>query len=322
MVSTEPSHRPDPFEGMHIADTDFLMDVEGRSSCPACGKSRKFFCYTCYVPLAEIASRVPRISLPVKIDVIKHRNEIDGKSTAVHAAILAPDDVKIYTYPNIPDYREEAGVVLIFPTPTGLTVASLFSGETYQMKENYGLPKGYHMGTLLRFRLNDIVDTHLQHRETTDSSGAVECDGESFPVKRAVFIDSTWSQCRGIYKDERLSSLRTVVIQNRISQFWRHQRNSPRWFLATVEAIHQFVLEVHIAAWGLDSRYRGLEHIHLNMGQIPKDRIIHPSEMNPDQVKPYNGQYDNVLFFFRHMYNLIHTHYDHEKLKAYKRPLY
>ncbi|XP_049300998.1 tRNA-uridine aminocarboxypropyltransferase 1 [Anopheles funestus] len=318
MTSSESAQRPDPFEGMDIADTDFLMDVEGRSCCPSCGKSRKFFCYTCYLPVGEIESRVPRLTLPVKIDVIKHRNEIDGKSTAVHAAILAPDDVKIYTYPNIPDYRTEEGVVLIFPTPTALTVASLFSGETYQMKENYGLPKGYHMGTLLRFRLNDIVDTHHQ----ANCSSAIECSTSSFPVKRAVFIDSTWSQCRGIYKDERLSCLRTVVIQNRISQFWRHQRNSPRWFLATVEAIHQFVLEVHVAAWGLDSRYHGLDHIHLKMDQIPKDRIFHPSEVNPNEVQPYNGQYDNILFFFRHMYNLIHKHYDHEQLKAYKRPLY
>uniref|UniRef100_A0A182XWQ6 tRNA-uridine aminocarboxypropyltransferase 1 n=1 Tax=Anopheles stephensi TaxID=30069 RepID=A0A182XWQ6_ANOST len=291
-------NRPDPFEGMDIADTGFLMDVEGRSCCPSCGKSRKFFCYTCYVPVGEIVARVPRLRLPVQIDVIKHRNEIDGKSTAVHAAILAPDDVKIYTYPNIPDYREEEGVVLIFPTPTALTVASLFSGETYQMKENYGLPKGYHMGTLLRYRLNDIVDTHLPVSAVNGSTGT------SFPVKRAVFIDSTWSQCRGIYKDERLSA--TVH-----GGFWL--RSKP---------LHQFVLEVHIAAWGLDSRYRGLDHIHLKMDQIPKERIIHPSEANPDDVKPYNGQYDNILFFFRHMYNLIHKHYDHEMLKAYKRPLY
>ncbi|XP_052889115.1 tRNA-uridine aminocarboxypropyltransferase 1 [Anopheles moucheti] len=318
MASFETAQRPDPFEGMDIAETDFLMDVEGRSCCSSCGKSRKFFCYTCYLPVGEIVSRVPRLTLPVKIDVIKHKNEIDGKSTAVHAAILAPDDVKIYTYPNIPDYRVEEDVVLIFPTPTALTVASLFSGETYQMKENYGLPKGYHMGTLLRFRLNDIVDTHHQG----NGSSSIKCNTGNFPVKRAVFIDSTWSQCRGIYKDERLSCLRTVVIQNRISQFWRHQRNSPRWFLATVEAIHQFVLEVHIAAWGLDSRYHGLDHIHLKMDQIPKDRIFHPSERRPDEVQPYNGQYDNILFFFRHMYNLIHKHYDHEKLKAYKRPLY
>ncbi|XP_035778575.1 tRNA-uridine aminocarboxypropyltransferase 1-like [Anopheles albimanus] len=333
MANTEDNAtRADPFEGMDIANTDFLMDVEGRSSCPVCGRSRKFFCYTCYVPVASINDRVPRIALPVKVDIIKHKNEIDGKSTAVHAAILAPEDVQIHIYPNIPDYREEEGVVLIFPTPTALTVASLFNGETYQMKENYGLPKGYHMGTLLRFRLNDIVvdkqprrpEEAAQVEGSTATTDADEDDAlRRFPVRRAIFIDSTWSQCRGIYKDERLSGLRTVVIQNRISQFWRHQRNSPRWFLATVEAIHQFLMELHIAVWGLDSRYRGLEHIHLKKDQIPEERIFLPAEdLADDVVKPYNGQYDNILFFFRHMYNLIHQYYDHEKLKAYRRPLY
>ncbi|XP_052865659.1 tRNA-uridine aminocarboxypropyltransferase 1 [Anopheles cruzii] len=319
MSSEDASPRTDPFEGMEIADTDFLMDVKGRSSCPVCQRSRKFFCYTCYVPVAGIVNRVPRIALPLKVDIIKHKNEIDGKSTAVHAAILAPEDVTIHSYPNIPDYREEEGVVLIFPTPTALTVASLFSGETYQMKENYGLPKGYHMGTLLRFRLHDIVDAHVQQsEEAAEPNGALS----NIPVRRAVFIDSTWNQCRGIYKDERLSSLRTVVIQNRISQFWRHQRNSPRWFLATVEAVHQFLMEVHIAAWGLDSRYRGLEHIHLKKDAIAEGRIFLPDAQETEGVKPYNGQYDNILFFFRHMYNLIHKYYDHEKLKSYRRPLY
>lgn len=44
------------------------------------------------------------LQLPIKIDIIKHKRELDGKSTAIHAAILAPDDVSIYTFPNIPDY--------------------------------------------------------------------------------------------------------------------------------------------------------------------------------------------------------------------------
>lgn len=44
--------------------------------------------------------------LPVKIDIIKHPNETDGKSTAIHAKILAPSDVNIYTYPCIPDYEK------------------------------------------------------------------------------------------------------------------------------------------------------------------------------------------------------------------------
>lgn len=47
------------------------------------------------------------LQLPLKIDIIKHRKEIDGKSTAAHAAILSPDDVSVYTYPDIPDYYNE-----------------------------------------------------------------------------------------------------------------------------------------------------------------------------------------------------------------------
>ena len=53
------------------------------------------------------------IKLPVKIDIIKHPNETDGKSTAIHAKILAPDDVDIYTYPCIPDFEtDKVGITL------------------------------------------------------------------------------------------------------------------------------------------------------------------------------------------------------------------
>ena len=48
--------------------------------------------------------------MPVKIDIIKHAREIDGKSTAAHAAVLAPGDVNIYTYPCIPDYGADERV--------------------------------------------------------------------------------------------------------------------------------------------------------------------------------------------------------------------
>ncbi|KAF0043038.1 hypothetical protein F2P81_004375 [Scophthalmus maximus] len=54
--------------------------------------------------------------LPVKIDIIKHPNETDGKSTAIHAKILAPSDVTIYTYPCIPDFDKDKRVVFIDST--------------------------------------------------------------------------------------------------------------------------------------------------------------------------------------------------------------
>lgn len=48
------------------------------------------------------------------MDIIKHVREIDGKSTAVHAKIIAPDDVNIYTYPDFPEWSPTENVFVIF----------------------------------------------------------------------------------------------------------------------------------------------------------------------------------------------------------------
>lgn len=260
--------------------------------------------------------------MPVKIDIVKHHKETDGKSTSAHAAILAPHDVRIYEYPNIPDYSIETGVVLIYPSQSSVDVHSLFTGvQQLDTTQNYGMPIGQNVGTLLRFRLSTLK---LDDTSTADAK-QMYCsyNFNNLPVKRAVFIDSTWNQSRSIYKDPRIRSLQCVVLQNRLSQFWRHQKGSPRWYLSTVEAVHQFLIEVHTYAWGLDPVYRGLDHLEIsepflseNMRQSSKEKH---SEI--DLLQPYNGQYDNLLFLFTHMYNLIHIYYDHHQLKAYKRPI-
>lgn len=87
--------------------------------------------------------------------------------------------------------------------------------------------------TLLKHRLNEIVDEQKPSRHRENFTYNLE----NLPIKRAVFIDSTWHQCKGIFNDNRINCLRTVVLQNRLSQFWRHQRGSPRWYLATIEGI-------------------------------------------------------------------------------------
>lgn len=100
----EKIERHNPFEFMKIDDNQFLNEINGRMACPECSKSRKFFCYNCCVPVKGMEHRFPKVQLPVQIDIIKHKQEIDGKSTAIHAAILASDNVNIYTYPEIPEY--------------------------------------------------------------------------------------------------------------------------------------------------------------------------------------------------------------------------
>lgn len=249
--------------------------------------------------------------------MIKHKSEIDGKSTSAHAAILAPDDVTIYEYPKIPDYSKEEGVVLVFPSQNSVSLSSFFNGAVTENVGKTDFPRGYNPGTLLKSKLaeNEMIKNHTSKFQSSINS---------FPIKRAVFIDSTWNQSRGIYKDEKISSLKSVVLQNRLSQFWRHQKGSPRWYLSTIEAIHQFLLEVHINAWGLDRTYLALSDLEISTNFITDDMISDGNDDETDESvieKPYNGQYDNLLFFFTYMYGLIHSYYDHNKLKSYKRPV-
>ena len=65
--------------------------------------------------------------MPVKVDVVKHPGEVEGKSTAVHAKLLSPESVDIHIYPNCPDYREERAL-LVFPGPESRTLEQLKCG--------------------------------------------------------------------------------------------------------------------------------------------------------------------------------------------------
>lgn len=305
-----------PFINMKLDDFTILDTIEGRFNCSQCQRSRKFFCYNCYIPVGDLCEIVPKVTIPIKIDIIKHKKEIDGKSTAIHAAVLAPNQVRIHTYPDIPDYSQEEGVVLIFPSVESVTVAQLFERNVRLCKENnFGYPKGHNVGTLLKRRLDEVVEEY-----TDDINGRIYTY-DNLPIKRAVFIDSTWNQSRGIYKDERLRSLKPVILQNRCSQFWRHQKGSPRWYLATLEAVHQFLLEVHVNAWGLNKHYRGLDNLEICEAFYKTAKFVDDAEDNMDPVAPYNGQYDNLMYFFANMYDLIHKYYDHHELKSYRRPI-
>ncbi|XP_031620018.1 DTW domain-containing protein 1 [Contarinia nasturtii] len=320
-------HR-DPFEFMRIDDNTFLYDMDSRSPCPKCSKSRKFFCYTCYVPVQDLENRLPKVELPLKIDIIKHQREIDGKSTAIHAAILAADNVNIYTYPDIPDYSPDDETVLIFPTHNSIHVDGIFDNHVrLQTFDDLNLPRGINQTTLLKHRLTEVMN----EKEPNGRRKHFTYNLENLPIKKAVFIDSTWNQCKSIFNDKRVNCLRTVVLQNRLSQFWRHQRGSPRWYLATIEAIHQFLLEVHINAWGLDHSYKAFGPLEMQTDFIRDDMIIKIEQQNESEsssnngsmtiCSPYCGQYDNLFFFFTYMYHLIHTFYDHNVLKAYRRPV-
>ncbi|XP_072029647.1 tRNA-uridine aminocarboxypropyltransferase 1-like [Amphiura filiformis] len=250
----------DPFAGLNIDSHESLENIKDRSFCPKCHASRKYFCYTCIIPMPEVASSLPTVSLPVHIDIIKHPREIDGKSTAVHAAIIAPNDVTIYTYPDIPQFEDKAKVLLVYPTDNAVTLKDLVKMES--SSTNGAAHSESH-----------IADTGLPPQPKRTKYAGIE--GQSTEgvrqFERVVFIDSTWNQSNQIFRDERLQDLQCVILKTQKTHFWRTQPDKPDTYLATIEAIYYFTLEYH-------------------------QEIL---------ATNYQGQYDNLLYFFSFMYKLV-----------------
>ena len=159
---------------------------------------------------------------------MKHPGEVEGKSTAVHAKLLAPHHVSIHIYPDIPDYRQEKAL-LVFP--------------------------GKESKTLDAFR------------ESSDGP-----DREVFQFEKIVFVDSTWHQCYKICQDPRIVSLPQVMIDSRETLFWRYQTGKPKEYLSTIEAVYYLCVDYH--------------------------KIV--------LRKCYQGEYDNLLFLFKFMFEKIH----------------
>ena len=106
------------------------------------------------------------------------------------------------------------------------------------------------------------------------SSTTTSCDN-NFPFIKIVFIDSTWNQCHKICQDPRIISLPRIMIKSRQTLFWRYQSGKPKEYLSTIEAIYYLCVDF--------------------------DKIV--------MQNCYMGQYDNLLFFFKFMYEKIHQLY-------------
>lgn len=257
-----------PLQGLKLASHEVLEKAQqrGRLKCVKCGGSRMFFCYTCCSLVGFSLQDIPIIKLPVKIDIIKHPNETDGKSTAIHAKLLAPDDVTIYAYPCIPEF-DKSKVVLVFPGPRAVTVQNMMQSlhdHTHSRSRDPYEPS--------RKRFKSEGPTHGIVDPLSGTSGQGKgAESRVFPLQKVVFIDSTWNQTNKISTDERLQDLLQVELKTRKTCFWRHQKGKPDTYLSTIEAIYYFLKDYH-------------EHCL-------------------EQV--YNGEYDNLLFFYSYLHTVI-----------------
>ncbi|CAD5119248.1 unnamed protein product [Dimorphilus gyrociliatus] len=159
--------------------------------------------------MKSIEKKIPNVTLPLKIDIIKHSREVDGKSTAVHAKVLSPDDVTIHTFPSFPDY-DASDCVLVFPSDDAKCLEDIYlEGGNNCSRDD-----------------DEPVAKRSKKR-----------------IQKAVFIDSTWNQVKEIIRDDRLKNLARVRIPDKKTLFWRPQKGKPDTFLATIESIYYFVKE-------------------------------------------------------------------------------
>ncbi|XP_051235231.1 tRNA-uridine aminocarboxypropyltransferase 1 [Dicentrarchus labrax] len=261
-----------PLQGLKLASHAVLEEAQqrGRLKCSKCGGSRMFFCYTCCSLVGVTVQEIPLIRLPVKIDIIKHPNETDGKSTAIHAKILAPSDVTIYTYPCIPDYEKDK-VVLVFPGPGAVSVQDVMKylldrtdSDSYYSSDE---------PCIKRLKSKEVQGaTHTaENPESGTPDEAKGFESKVYPLERVVFIDSTWNQTNKISTDERLQDLLRVELKMRKTCFWRRQKGKPDTYLATIEAIYYFLKDLH-------------EHC---------------------LAQKYDGEYDNLLFFYSYLHSVV-----------------
>ncbi|KAJ8398265.1 hypothetical protein AAFF_G00428350 [Aldrovandia affinis] len=235
-----------PLQGLKLASHEVLEKAQltGRLKCSNCSGSRMFYCYTCFSLVGVSQRDIPKLKLPLKIDVIKHPNETDGKSTAVHAKLIAPDDVTIYTYPCIPEYEgERHNVVLVFPGPGAVAVEEM-SEQLLEIAQRRSVSS-----------FEEPCSKRLKRDEESEDTRDAESKPNACPLQRVVFIDSTWNQTNKIITDERLQALLQVELKTRKTCFWRHQKGSPETYLATIEAIYYFLKDYHVQC--LSQEYQG-----------------------------------------------------------------
>lgn len=61
--------------------------------------------------------------MPVQIDLIKHWLERNSKSTAVHCALTAPKQTRIFdSFDNVPDYSEYRNTVVVYPSKDAVSI--------------------------------------------------------------------------------------------------------------------------------------------------------------------------------------------------------
>ncbi|KAF7633802.1 DTW domain-containing protein [Meloidogyne graminicola] len=127
------------FTQLQLTSFQPIKNIKERLNCKICGRKRMYFCYSCRVYIGDVGNYIPKVKkemdfsisfnfgLPFSVDIIKHRLELDGKSTAIHAILLAPEQTRIFdNFVDVPDYRFSPSTVVLCPSKCSISIDQYF----------------------------------------------------------------------------------------------------------------------------------------------------------------------------------------------------
>eukprot|EP00921_Rhytidocystis_pertsovi_P023127 GHVQ01036875.1.p1 GENE.GHVQ01036875.1~~GHVQ01036875.1.p1 ORF type:complete len:462 (+),score=24.67 GHVQ01036875.1:532-1917(+) len=208
----------------------------GRVRCFKCGKSRKFWCSACCVPvvasessssmksvdMSESSDMYPIIrSLPFTIHIVRHHAEVSNKSSAIPLKLICPAHVKLHTYnPRVPE---------------SLPINFLNSSSS-PVHENH-LEDSILLFPVDLHRRESCVNRNLGPSENTAHPKMVYEDSRLFrdfvlnnrKVTNVVILDCTWHQTHSMLRHETIRNLTRLEIDGYRSVFWRYNMNKTRF---------------------------------------------------------------------------------------------
>uniref|UniRef100_A0A8B9HUY2 tRNA-uridine aminocarboxypropyltransferase 1 n=1 Tax=Astyanax mexicanus TaxID=7994 RepID=A0A8B9HUY2_ASTMX len=138
--------------------------------------------------------------------------------------------------------------------------------------QTVGCENSPHRSNFLQTRFGYFDGSHSPHIDTCINIAFFTNNKKPLTLFLTLIFSLSFSLSLILSLPPSLSpALPQVELKSRKTCFWRHQRGSPDTYLATIEAIYYFLKDFH----------------------------IHCLE------REYNGEYDNLLFFYSFLHKLI-----------------
>ncbi|KAF9993065.1 DTW domain-containing protein 1 [Entomortierella chlamydospora] len=268
-----------PFAQFDITSTDVLDTIE-KKHCPTCNKNVRYFCSKCLKLVNCPEGSVPQLKLPIKIDVIKHENERDGKSTALHAKILAPDDVEVYGWKSMPRYENVDRLLLLFPSPGAKTLSEIDPSSFDKLV---------------------VIDGTWEQANKMSKS-----DSPLVRMKRVTIAPHEtlfWRHQRKT--DDHLATIEAIYY------FLREYHET--YLSAIPDPVLQVANDEEVSILKRDSESNdnaGVSESSSEPGATAKKVITpHKEWIDSQKLGPYTNQFDDMLWFYKYFYELIQRTY-------------